>query len=78
MTEDEIEAKIAELKAETIAVTLQLIAKHRTPAIDAMDNASAAQRGIPVGDWRVRRIAAEIKMIDEQIELLEQALDDLL
>ena len=74
-TRADIEADIAELERRRVDIIKQLIAKFRTPAIDATDRAAAAQAGISIEDARLQRIHLQTSRIDAQIRFLKAALD---
>lgn len=73
-TREAIEADIVELERRKVEIIKQLMAKFRTPAIDATDRAAAAQARISIEDARLQRIHLQTSRIDAQIRFLKAAL----
>lgn len=75
ISRESLEAQIVALEARQTAIFKQLMAKFRTPAIDATDRAAAAQARIGIDDARLLRIHHETSAIDARITQLRAAID---
>jgi hypothetical protein len=74
---ENLQAQVDALEARKMAIIKQLMAKFRTPAIDATDRAAAAQAGITMDDARLLRVHLETKAIDAQLTVLHRAIETL-
>lgn len=74
---ENLQAQVDTLEARKVAIIKQLMAKFRTPAIDATDRAAAAQAGIAMDDARLLRVHLETSAIDAQLRVLRRAIETL-
>lgn len=74
ITRETLETHIAELDRQKVEIIKQLMAKFRTPAIDATDRAAAAQARTTIEAARLHRVHVQTSEIDAQIQILQAAL----